>query len=380
MHRFSFPTTIHFGNGARDLVGAHLKEAGLKRPLLVTDQGVAALPMYDAMLGHLGGAGLEAGAFSGIWGNPVKSQVTAGVAAFRAHGADSIVGLGGGAALDVAKAIALMVHHPGDLFDYEDDKPGALPFDKEIPHWVALPTTSGTGSEVGRSSVVSDDQTHIKKIIFHPRLLAKTVFADPELTVGLPGPVTAATGMDALTHCVEAYLAKNYHPICDGIALEGIRLAARSLARAVRSPKDLEARGDMMMSSMMGAIAFQKGLGIVHSCAHALGTVVDMHHGLANAVMIDHALTHNTTAAAERFSTMATTIGLKDTSPAAFLGWLAQLKKETGIAAGLKSAGVSADKHDALVAVAIDDGCHPNNPVPCTKQDFDRVFRAAAGV
>jgi alcohol dehydrogenase class IV len=375
-HRFSFPTIIHFGAGARDLLGAHLNEAGVKRPLLVTDKGVAALPLHEALLAHLGGAGLEAASFSGIWGNPVKSQVTAGVEAFRAHGADSIVGLGGGAALDVAKAIALMVHHPGDLFDYEDEKPGARPIDQEIPYWVALPTTSGTGSEVGRSSVVSDDVTHIKKIIFSPRLLAKTVFADPELTIGLPAHVTASTGMDALTHCVEAFLAKNYHPICDGIALEGLRLAAGKLAKAVHQPADIDARGDMMMSSMMGAIAFQKGLGVTHSCAHALGTVVDMHHGLANGVMIDHALAHNI-AEADKFRRMATTVGLSDTSPGAFLSWLSSLKKEIGIAAGLKSAGVAADKHTALVDIAIDDACHPNNPVVCTRADFDRIFRAA---
>jgi len=375
-HRFSFPTTIQFGAGTRDLVGPHLKEAGVKRPLLVTDKGVAALPLHEALLAHLKASGLEAASFSGIWGNPVKSQVTAGVQAFRAHGADAIVGLGGGAALDVAKAIALMVHHPGDLFDYEDDKPGALPFDKEIPYWVALPTTSGTGSEVGRSAVVSDDVTHVKKIIFSPCLLAKVVFADPELTLGLPASVTASTGMDALTHCVEAFLAKGYHPICDGIALEGLRLAAENLVKAVQSPSDLDARGQMMMSSMMGAIAFQKGLGVTHSCAHALGTVVDMHHGLANGVMIDHALAHNTSEVA-RFRRMAATVGLTDTSPGAFLAWLGQLKKEVGIAAGLKSSNVSADKLDALVAVAIDDGCHPNNPVVCTRADFDRIFRAA---
>lgn len=377
--RFSFPTPIHFGAGARRMTGAHLKDAGVKRPLIVTDRGVAALPMCGEIEALLREAGLAPAVFSGVWGNPVTSQVTAGVEAFRAHGADAIVGLGGGAALDVAKAIALMVNHPGHLFDYEDDKPGALPFDKEIPYWVALPTTSGTGSEVGRSSVVSDDATHVKKIIFSPRLLAKTVFADPELTLALPAAITASTGLDALTHNVEAYLAKGYHPICDGIALEGLALAAKSLEQAVREPGDVAARGDMMMSSMMGAIAFQKGLGIVHSCAHALGTVVDMHHGLANGVMIDIALKHNVAAVPERFVTMARRVGLSDETPAGFLAWLGALKRATNVPADLAAAGVAKDKLDALVEIAVADGCHPNNPVACTREDFVRVFREALG-
>ncbi|MGZ3686981.1 MAG: iron-containing alcohol dehydrogenase, partial [Bdellovibrionota bacterium] len=224
---------------------------------------------------------------------------------------------------------------------------------------------------------ISDDQTHIKKIIFDPKLLAKAVFADPELTLELPAKVTAATGMDALTHCVEAYLAKGFHPICDGIALEGLRLAAKSLTRAVKNPKDLEARGDMMMSSMMGAIAFQKGLGVTHSCAHALGTTVDMHHGLANGVMIDYALKHNVQAVPERFKVMAQTVGLKDQTPEGFLHWLSELKTQTGIPRNLTEAGVKKDKLGKLSELAIADSCHGNNPRSCTKQDFDRIFGEA---
>ena len=220
-HEISFPTLIHFGPGARKMLRAHLEEQGRSRPLLVSDRGLAALPVFKEIVGLLGGGSLTASQFTGIAGNPVHSQVVAGVAAYHVHGADSVVGLGGGAALDVAKAIALMAHHPGDLFDYEDDKPGARPIDQDIPYWVAIPTTAGTGSEVGRSAVISDEQTHVKKIFFSPRLMARAVFADPELTVGLPPAVTAATGMDALTHCIEAFLAKDYHPICDGIASKG---------------------------------------------------------------------------------------------------------------------------------------------------------------
>jgi alcohol dehydrogenase class IV len=322
-------------------------------------------------------AGLEPGVFSELAGNPLKSQVGAGVKAFRDHKADAIIGLGGGVSLDVAKAIALMVHHPGDLFDYEDDKPGALPVNKEIPFFVAVPTTSGTGSEVGRSAVISDDATHVKKIIFDPKLLAKVVFADPELTLGLPSAATAATGMDALTHCVEAYLAKAYHPICDGIALEGLRLASASLAICVEKPSDIEARGSMMMSSMMGAIAFQKGLGLVHSCAHALSAHKDLHHGLANGLMIDHALAFNIPAVPERFAALSQAVGLKNGKPGDFLAWLKDLKQKIGIPAGPADKGVQAADIKRLAELAFADACHPGNPRPCTQADFEAIFSAA---
>jgi alcohol dehydrogenase class IV len=374
---FSFPTTIHFGPGARGLVARHLKAAGVSRPLIVTDRGVAALPMHDELKKALEAEGLAVGSFSGVVGNPLKSQVDEGVRAYKGHNADSIVGLGGGAAIDVAKAIALMATHPGDLFDYEDEKPGARPIEGPIPYWVALPTTAGTGSEVGRSSVVSDDGTHIKKIIFSPRLLARAVFADPELTVGLPPAITASTGMDALTHCVEAYLAKNFHPICDGIALEGLRLVADNLVKAFEKPADLEARGAMLMASMMGAIAFQKGLGLTHSCAHALGTVVDMHHGLANGIMIDHALAFNAEVSAARFARMAQTVGLADASSKGFFAWLGELKAKVKIPARLRDAGVKREQLPKLVEVATDDGCHPNNPRAVTRADFETIFEEA---
>ncbi len=373
---FSFPTTITFGVGARDLVAAHLDGAGVRRPLVVTDKGVGALGMFTDFIANLAAAGLDPEPFDGVWGNPVRSQVTAGVEAYRAHGADGIVGFGGGAALDVAKAIGLMATHDGDLFDYEDEMPGARPI-HEIPHFVALPTTAGTGSEVGRSAVISDDETHIKKIIFSPHLLAKVVFADPELTKDLPASITAATGMDALTHNIEAYLAKNYNPICDGIALEGIRLAHLHLATAVANPHDLRARGGMLMCSMMGAIAFQKGLGIVHSAAHALGTVNDLHHGLANAIVIDHALAWNVEAVPDRFATMAVTIGLEDADADGFLRWIADLKAEIGVPRSLLDTTVSPDDLPRLAQVAFEDACHLNNPRDVTHADFTALFTKA---
>ena len=375
--RYSFPTDIRFGVGARSLLPEILTSAGVSRPLLVTDAGLAKLPVVGEIKERLSKGKLQTEVFSGVVGNPVLSQVTAGVAAFRAHQADGIVGFGGGAALDVAKAIALMVNHPGNLFDYEDDLPGARPFDQPIPYIVALPTTAGTGSEVGRSAVISDDQTHVKKIIFSPRLLAKVVLADPSLTVGLPAPITAATGLDALTHNVEAFLAKANHPICDGIALEGIRLSAMYLERAVKNGSDIEARGGMLMSSMMGAIAFQKGLGVVHSCAHALGTVCDTHHGLANGVMIDHALRFNVEVSETRFIRICDTINLGNPSAGAFLDWLGRLKSDVSIPAGLSGLGVGADKIARLSDAAIADACHGNNPRPCTREDFEKIFQSA---
>jgi hypothetical protein len=375
--KFSFPTTIFFGPGVSvDVADSFLKE-NLKRPLIVTDRGIASLPFFQEFTGQLKNKGLNVGVFSEISGNPVKSQVLKGVEAYKTHQADSLIGIGGGAALDVTKAIALLIHHPGDLFDYEDEKPGARPITGPIPFWVALPTTSGTGSEVGRSTVISDDTTHIKKIIFSPLLLAKQVFADPELTLALPPHITAATGMDAFTHCVEAYLAKGYHPICDGIALEGIRLSSQYLKKSVDAPGDLEARSQMMMASLMGAIAFQKGLGLTHSCAHALSTVADLHHGLANGVMIDFALAFNVKAVPERFHKIAEAIGLKNQTGEAFISWLKNWKKELGIPASLKEVKIQTEQLPRLSKLAFEDSCHSNNPRPCTLKDFEHIFQEA---
>ena len=376
LHEFSFPTAITFGPGARDLLVGHLRAHDVARPLVVTDRGVGALGLFTDLLADLAAGGLEPQPFDGVWGNPVRSQVSAGVEAYRDHGADGVVGIGGGAALDVAKAVALMATHPGDLFDYEDERPDGRPIGP-VPHLVALPTTAGTGSEVGRSAVISDDVTHVKKIIYSPHLLADAVLADPELTVGLPAAVTAATGVDALTHNIEAYLARAYHPICDGIALEGLHLGATHLARAVASPGDLEARGGMLMSSMMGAIAFQKGLGLVHSTAHALGTVADLHHGLANAVMIDHALAFNVEAAPGRFVRLAETVGLDDPGPDAFLRWLSSLKAEIGLPRSLADTDVEPGELERLADLAFEDSCHLNNPRPVTRDDFRGIFLEA---
>jgi alcohol dehydrogenase class IV len=393
IHQYNFPTRVQYGSGAIQLLPAVLGELGGTRPLIVTDRGLAPLPPVTATRELLVHAGLSPHVFSGVWGNPVKSQVTAGVEAFRAQRADAIVAIGGGAAIDVAKAILLMVHHPGDLFDYEDGKPDARPIDHPLPPFVTVPTTAGTGSEVGRSTVISDDATHVKKIIFSPRLLAARVLVDPDLTLRLPAGVTAATGFDALTHLVESYLAKGFHPMCDGIAVEGLRLLARSLGpcvdfarrieggdeSVVEAPAHREARGLLLNAALMGGVAFQKGLGVTHSLAHALSTVCDLHHGLANGICIPYAMRFNADVVGDRLADLARAVGARAQDAAGFVAWLADLKAALGIPRTLAEVGVKAEHVPRLVEIAVADGCHPNNPRPVDAADFHRLFAAALG-
>jgi alcohol dehydrogenase class IV len=371
---FSFPTAIRFGPGARREVAAHLRERGVQRPLLVTDEALAELPVLREFRELL--AGLDVAVFSGVAGNPTGAQVAAAAQAYRSHRADAVIGFGGGAALDVAKVTGVAATHEGSILEYAWDHPQARAIERELPYFVALPTTAGTGSEVGRSAVISEDATHLKRVIFSPKLLARIVFADPELTVGLPPNVTAATGMDALTHNIESYLSPAYHPLCDGIALEGARLAARSLQRAVAHPEDIAARSDMMMASMMGAIAFQKDLGAVHSCAHALGAVCHMHHGLANALMIDTVLEWNQEAVPEKFEELAHVCEVSGGGEQ-LVPWLRALKARIGIRGKLSAHGVKREQLPQLVAIALDDVCHRTNPRPCAAADFESFFEEA---
>lgn len=372
--KLAFPTTIHFGPGARRMVAEHLRQQGLSRPLIVTDKGLATLPILREFGDML--KSFSVSIYPGVYGNPVKRQVDDGAAAYKAHRADCVIGFGGGAALDVAKAVAMMAVHEGNVLQYAWDHPQVLPIRNTLPYLMALPTTSGTGSEVGRSSVISDDATHVKKVVFNPALLPRVVFADPELTIDLPAGVTAATGMDALTHNVESYLSPAYHPLCDGIALEGARIAAHALERAVAMPRDIGARSDMMMSSMMGAIAFQKDLGAVHACAHALGAVCDMHHGLANALMIETVMAWNIEAAPDKFEELAHVCRAGGGGPG-FVRWLGHLKQQVGITGTLSSHGVKKEQIPRLVEIAVKDICHQTNPRPVTAQDFERLFAAA---
>ncbi|KQT09587.1 iron-containing alcohol dehydrogenase [Ramlibacter sp. Leaf400] len=371
---FSFPTAIRFGPGARKDVAEHLRGQGLSRPLIVTDKALAALPVLAEFRSHL--QGLDVAVYAGVAGNPTARQAMDGAAAFREHGADCVIGFGGGAALDVAKVVGLAATHEGDILEYAWDHPQVRSIEMELPYFVALPTTAGTGSEVGRSAVISEDDTHLKRVVFSAKILARQVFADPELTLALPPHITAATGMDALTHNIESYLSPAYHPLCDGIALEGTRIAARSLATAVREPGNIAARSDMMMASMMGAIAFQKDLGAVHACAHALGAVCDLHHGLANALMIETVLAWNIEAAPDKFEELAHVCRAGGGGPG-FVRWLGHLKQKIGITGTLASHGVRKDQVPRLVEIASRDICHQTNPRPCTPADFERLFQAA---
>lgn len=373
--QYNYPTTIRIGAGVRAELPTVLAAAKVTRPLIVTDAGVAALPWFEALCGLLDGFALAV--WSDFQGNPVESHVIAGAAAAKAHRADAIIALGGGAPLDVAKCIALMQHHPGDLFDYEDGKPDGRPVDQAMPYIVALPTTAGTGSEVGRSSVISDDATKAKKIIFHPRLLPSVVLADPELTYGLPPHLTAATGMDALTHLVEAFLAKGHHPMADGIALEGVRLVAQHLEAATRG--DRAARLGMLDAAMMGAVAFQKGLGVNHSCAHALSTVADLHHGLANALMLPACMRFNLETEPDRFLRLARAVDPTATDGAQFIAWLVGLSRALGLPQTLAEVGIRPDQLPALLAVAEADPCHPSNPRPVTRADFEAMYQEVFG-
>lgn len=375
--QFNFPTVIRFGLGAvRELPG-HLKDAGLRRPLVVTDPVVAELPFFVEILEQLKSAGLTVTVYTEMHKNPVKSDVLNGKASYAGNDCDSIIGLGGGVALDVARAIALAINHHRDLFDYDDLIGGDQFVTEDVPYFVTVPTTSGTGSEVGRSAIIADDQTHQKKILFSPKLLAKRVFADPALTFGLPSFVTAATGMDALTHNMEAYLAKNYHPMCDGIALQGITLISNSIEKATHDGQNAQARADMMLASLMGAVAFQKGLGVVHSLAHPLSQLLDTHHGLANAVNLPYGMKFNLEGFESRFEAMADAFGMKGGKGTQLIDALFKLNERLGLPTRLSGIGVREEHLDELADLAFADFCHPNNPKPVSREDFRQIYGEA---
>ncbi|MBB6238586.1 alcohol dehydrogenase class IV [Pedobacter sp. AK013] len=376
IHQFNFPTTIRFGAGAVRELPTYLSANNLKAPLIVTDPTIAQLPFFKKIVEDLKTKGISVEVFNDIHKNPVKSDVYKGTDVWDATNRDSIVGIGGGAALDVARAIVLRVNHRDDLFKYDDLIGGDIYVTNDVPHFITIPTTSGTGSEVGRSAIIADDETHQKKILFSPKLMAQIVFADPELTMDLPPFITAATGMDALTHNMEAYLAKNFHPMCDGIALEGISLIKDSLERATNNP-DLESRSKMLMASMMGAIAFQKGLGVVHSLAHPLSSLLDTHHGLANAVNIPYGMQFNIAGFEDRFKKIARTLDLKDENGEAVVKYLFDLNTKVNIPHKLSDIGVKNEHIETLADLAFADFAHPNNPKPVSRADFKQLYLTA---
>ena len=374
--QYNFPTTIRFGAGASEELGDYMVRHGLMRPLVVTDPVVAGLPFFKKSMEQLDRKSVRAEVFHDLHKNPVKSDVYKGTDAYDANACDSVIGIGGGAAMDVARAIVLRVNHREDLFVYDDLIGGDVHVTGEVPHFVTIPTTAGTGSEVGRSAIIADDETHQKKILFSPKLLAKTVFADPVLTMDLPPAVTAATGMDALTHNMEAYIAKMSHPLCEGIALEGIALIGRSMEKAVKNP-DLSSRSDMLIASLMGAVAFQKGLGVVHSLAHPLSSLLDTHHGLANAVNLPYGMRFNIEGCEEKFRQMARKLDLGREDGEGVVSHLFDLNERIGIPRRLREIGVKEEHLETLSDLAVADFAHPNNPKPVSREDFRRLYGEA---
>ena len=379
--QFNFPTKIRFGAGVVSELPAYLKDNNLSKPLVVTDPNVANLPFFKQIVQDLSSKGISVEVFSDIHKNPVKSDVYKGDKAYYGTDRDSIIGIGGGAAIDVARAILLRINHREDLFKYDDLIGGDVYVTNDVPHFITIPTTAGTGSEVGRSAIIADDETHQKKILFSPKLLAKIIFADPMLTMDLPPFITAATGMDALTHNMEAFLAKNWHPLCDGIALEGIRLIHESLEKAVNKlmsdGQHLESRSKMLMASLMGAVAFQKGLGVVHSLAHPLSSLLDTHHGLANAVNIPYGMKFNIVGFEDKFRRIARTLDLKDESGEAVVKYLFELNTKINIPHRLRDIGVKSEHIETLADLAIADFAHPNNPKPVSREDFKNLYLEA---
>jgi alcohol dehydrogenase class IV len=376
IYQYNFPTTIRFGADAVGELGDYLIKNNLSRPLIVTDPTVAQLGFFKTIVDNLQKRNLSVEVFHDIHKNPVKSDVYKGTEVFDQTKRDSIIGIGGGAALDVARAIVLRINHREDLFKYDDLIGGDVFVTNDVPHFITIPTTAGTGSEVGRSAIIADDVTHQKKILFSPKLLAKIVFADPMLTMELPAFITAATGMDALTHNMEAYVAKMPHPLCEGIALEGISLISQSLEIAVNKP-DIESRSKMMIASLMGAIAFQKGLGVVHSLAHPLSSLLDTHHGLANAINIPYGMEFNIKGFEHKFKRIARTLELKEETGEAVVKYLFGLNSKINIPHKLHEIGVKHEHIETLADLAIADFAHPNNPKPVSREDFKQLYLKA---
>lgn len=377
---FGFPTRIVFGPGAVTQLPELLVEIGVRRPLVVTDRGVVKAGLIDRVTG----AADAWITFDGVEPNPAEENVFAGLKAYRDGGCDGVVAVGGGSSLDAGKVIALMTIHDRPLAEYDDLRDGERLIRPEIPPVIAIPTTAGTGSEVGRSAVITLKATGRKTVIFSPYLMPSVALCDPELTLGLPPHITAATGADALTHNVEAYLARGYHPLCDGIALHGAALAHRYLPETVANgAHNIEARTQMMMAATMGATAFQKGLGATHSLAHPLSSVAGVPHGLANAILLPHVLRFNAEAVPERLQDLGVALGLRiaDQSPQdaaeETIREIERLFRAIHIPVRLSDAGVTPDMIPTLVSKALEDGCHLMNPRPCSAEDFRRLYKAA---
>lgn len=378
--KWNYPTTVFFGPGTIQKLPEACKTLGMKNPLLITDEGLKENPITQKALTVNEKAGLKTGLFAGIKGNPIGQNIEDGVKAYRAGKHDGVIAFGGGSGVDAAKAIALMVGQDRPLWDFVDEGDNFLRVKVEtMAPVVAVPTTSGTGSEVGRASVITNESTHEKKIIFHPKMLPAIVIADPDLTLGLPPHITAATGVDAFVHCFEAFCAPGYHPMADGIALEGMRLVASYLPRAYSDGSDIEARANMLAAAAMGATAFQKGLGGVHALAHPLGAVYDKHHGLLNAILLPYVMERNRAALAAKMDMLSRFLDLRETGFDAVLEWVLDFRKQLGIPATLAEIGISAARADEIGAMALADPSSGGNPLPLTAADYAEIFRKSCG-
>lgn len=376
MADWSYPTAIRFGAGRlRELPNA-CADASIRNPLFITDRGLAALPLTRQALDILESAGLGRAIFSDVDPNPSNRNLDAGLVRFRDGGHDGVVAFGGGSGLDLGKAVAFMSGQSRPVWDFEDigDRWRRANPDGIAPV-VAIPTTAGTGSEVGRSSVIVNADTRVKKIIFHPRVLPTAVIIDPELTVGLPGPITAGTGMDAFAHCLEAYCSPHYHPMGQGIALEGMRLVHENLQNAYADGSDLEARANMMAAATMGAVAFQKGLGAIHALSNPVGAVYDTHHGTTNACVMPYVLDFNRSAVTDRLASSAAYLGLRG-GYAAFYDRVMELRESLGMPQTLSEMGVGYERLDELTAMALEDPSVGGNPVPMTEANTRALFEA----
>lgn len=371
----NFPTAIKFGNGRIKELAELCAANGIKRPLFVTDPGLAGMPMVKAILDDLKAAGLGAALFSDVRPNPVEANVHAGIKAYKAGKHDGVIAFGGGSGLDIGKLIALMHGQKISVFDLEDIGDWWTRADaSKISPIIAVPTTAGTGSEVGRAGVVTHPETHEKKIIFHPAIMPKVALLDPELSAGLPPKLTAATGMDALAHCLEAYCAPFYHPLAKGVALEGMALVKDNLAKAVKKGSDLDARGNMLIASSMGATAFQRGLGAIHALSHPFGGLYDAHHGLLNGIVMPYVLKANRKKIEKDIERAAAYLGIKGGFNG-FLKWILALRKEIGIPHKLADIGIDLKRLDEVAKMAIKDPSAGGNPIPFSEKQYKALAK-----
>lgn len=373
---WSYPTSIRFGAGRIRELAEAARVAGMKKPLLVTDRGLASLPITANALDLMEVAGIGSGLFSDVDPNPNEINLAAGIEAFKAGGHDGVIAFGGGSGLDLGKSIALMVGQSRPVWDFEDigDWWTRADADAIVPI-VAVPTTAGTGSEVGRAGVITNSETHVKKIIFHPKMLPAVTICDPELTVGMPKMITVGTGMDAFAHCLEAYSSPFYHPMSQGIALEGMRLVKENLSLVVAEPENIDGRAEMMSAAAMGAVAFQKGLGAIHSLSHPVGAIYNTHHGLTNAVVMPAVLVFNRPAIEERIARAAAYMGIEGGFDG-FLDYVIGLRRTLGVPDKLSELGVGTDRIDEMVEMALVDPTAGGNPVALTAENTKTLFEA----